>query len=75
MTILLIKLYRMLTRQGCEVDTAEDGKECLDIVTAPGARQYDLISLDNFMPIMTGETCVRELRSLGRTDLVVGCTV
>lgn len=65
----------MLTRQGCIVDTAENGQECIDIMTAPGARTYDLISLDNFMPVMTGEQAVRELRALGRTDLVVGCTV
>lgn len=67
-------MTRMLTRQGCVVETAEDGQQCLDIVTSPTARKYDLISLDNFMPVMTGEQAVRELRRLGRTDLVVGCT-
>lgn len=67
-------MTRMLTRQGCVVETAENGKQCLDIVTSPTARKYDLISLDNFMPVMTGEQAVRELRRLGRKDLVVGCT-
>lgn len=41
---------------------------------------YDLICLDNFMPILTGEETVRELRSHDRDDFVVGkrrclCTV
>lgn len=67
-------MTRMLTRQGCLVDTAEDGQKFLDLVTSPTARKYDLISLDNFMPVMTGEQAVREFRALGRTDLVVGCT-
>ena len=54
------------------VDTANDGKQCLDMLLNPNARVYDLISLDNYMPIMTGEEAVRELRALGRKDLVVG---
>lgn len=67
-------MTRMLTRQGCLVDTAEDGQKFLDLVTNPTARKYDLISLDNFMPVMTGEQAVAEFRALGRTDFVVGCT-
>ncbi|KDQ07591.1 hypothetical protein BOTBODRAFT_149123 [Botryobasidium botryosum FD-172 SS1] len=35
---------------------------------------FDLISLDNAMPVMTGQQAVRKLRSLGRTDFVVGAT-
>ncbi|KDQ54456.1 hypothetical protein JAAARDRAFT_696446 [Jaapia argillacea MUCL 33604] len=72
-------MTRMLTKLGCVVDTAADGQECLDILLKPPPDgnplpTYDLISLDNHMPIMTGEEAVRHLRSLGRTDLVVGCT-
>lgn len=70
-------MTRMLTRQGCIVETAEDGLQALDFImktdSTPG-RGYDLISLDNFMPVMTGEQAVRELRTRGRTELVVGCT-
>lgn len=65
---------RMLTKLGCVVDTADDGQQCLDIVLAEDARTYDLISLDNYMPVMTGEDAVREMRARGRRDLVVGCT-
>ena len=62
----------MMTRLGCVVDTANDGKQCLDMLLDPNSRTYDLISLDNYMPVMTGEEAVRELRALGRKDLVVG---
>lgn len=64
----------MLTKLGCIVDTADDGQQFLDIILAEDARTYDLVSLDNYMPVMTGEDAVRELRARGRTDLVVGCT-
>ena len=67
-------MTRMLTKLGCLVDTADDGQQCLDAMLAPDAPKYDLVSLDNYMPVMTGEETVRRLRSLGRDDLVVGCT-
>ncbi|EIM79723.1 uncharacterized protein STEHIDRAFT_126395 [Stereum hirsutum FP-91666 SS1] len=67
-------MTRMLTKLGCVVDTADDGQQFLDIILAEGARKYDLVSLDNYMPVMTGEDAVRELRARGRMDLVVGCT-
>ena len=65
----------MLSRLGCTVETANDGKECLDILLGKGPgseRQFDLVSLDNCMPVMTGEETVRVLRQKGRKDLVVG---
>ena len=67
-------MTRMLTKLGCIVDTAEDGQQCLDAMLGPESPKYDLVSLDNYMPVMTGEETVRRLRSLGRDDLVVGCT-
>lgn len=67
-------MTRMLTKLNCTVDTAEDGQQCLDAMLSPGAPKYDLVSLDNYMPVMTGEETVRRLRALGRDDLVVGCT-
>lgn len=56
--------------------TAQDGRECLDLVLGPNARTYDLISLDNDMPVMTGEEAVKALRESGRPDIfVVGMSV
>ncbi|KAJ4471450.1 hypothetical protein J3R30DRAFT_3299322 [Lentinula aciculospora] len=68
-------MTRSLQKKGCIVYTARDGKECLDLVLGPDARTYDLISLDNDMPVMTGEDAVKAMRAAGRFDIfVVGCT-
>ncbi|KAH8930691.1 hypothetical protein BT69DRAFT_1291703 [Atractiella rhizophila] len=32
------------------------------------------VTLDNMMPVMTGEQTIKKLRSMGRTDFVVGAT-
>ncbi|KAF8517934.1 hypothetical protein BU17DRAFT_49029 [Hysterangium stoloniferum] len=37
-------------------------------------KRFDIIFLDNQMPVMTGLSMVRRLRELGRTDFVVGIT-
>ncbi|EJD41678.1 hypothetical protein AURDEDRAFT_105975 [Auricularia subglabra TFB-10046 SS5] len=66
-------MSRMLGKQGCAVETAVDGQECLDILIEQD-RRFDLITLDNFMPHMSGEEAVRRLREAGRDDLVIGCT-
>lgn len=42
------------------------------MVLGPPPRTYDLICLDNFMPHVTGEEAVRELRENKRDDYVVG---
>lgn len=74
-------MTRMLTRLGCVVETASDGQEALDVLLGgaspdnPLGRQpqfFDLISLDNAMPVMTGQAAVKRLRALGRQDFVVG---
>ncbi|KAJ7238585.1 hypothetical protein B0H12DRAFT_1056947 [Mycena haematopus] len=65
---------KLLTKLGCIVHTAKDGKECLDMVLSAEPHTYDLICLDNFMPVMTGEDAVKEIRASDRDDFVVGCT-
>ncbi|KAJ3826101.1 hypothetical protein F5880DRAFT_1476939 [Lentinula raphanica] len=68
-------MTRSLQKKGCIVYTAQDGQECLNLVLGPDARTYDLISLDNDMPVMTGEEAVKAMRQAGRHDIfVVGCT-
>ncbi|KAJ7583568.1 hypothetical protein C8J56DRAFT_954366 [Mycena floridula] len=59
---------KLLKKLGCEVETASDGSEFLEKLDH---RTYDVVFLDNFMP-MTGEEAVRDLRSNDRTDFVVG---
>ncbi|KAF9224071.1 hypothetical protein BS17DRAFT_795625 [Gyrodon lividus] len=41
---------------------------------APGPSRYDVVFLDNQMPIMSGMEVVTKLRELGRPDFVVGVT-
>jgi len=55
--------FRTLSRSGCYVEAAEDGQHFLDIITDPASKPYDLITLDNHMPIMTGEEAIKKLRS------------
>ncbi|KAJ7854135.1 hypothetical protein B0H13DRAFT_2358617 [Mycena leptocephala] len=65
---------RTVLKLGCVVHTAKDGKECVDMVLGADPHTYDLICLDNFMPVMTGEDAVKEIRANDRDDFVVGCT-
>ncbi|KAI5475883.1 hypothetical protein MNV49_000765 [Pseudohyphozyma bogoriensis] len=65
---------RMLERLGAVVETASDGQECVDVVLAKPQHTFDLICLDNSMPVMNGEDAVRTLREAGRVEYVVGCT-
>ncbi|KAK7033443.1 histidine kinase domain-containing protein [Favolaschia claudopus] len=65
---------KLLTKLGCVVHTAKDGKECVDMVLGAEPHTYDLVCLDNFMPVMTGEDAVKELRAHDRDDFIVGCT-
>ncbi|KAJ7143295.1 hypothetical protein C8R43DRAFT_1014992 [Mycena crocata] len=65
---------KLLTKLGCVVQTAKDGRECVDMVLGSDPYTYDLICLDNFMPVMTGEEAVKEIRTNERLDFIVGCT-
>ncbi|KAG8901542.1 hypothetical protein FRB99_005224 [Tulasnella sp. 403] len=93
-------MNRMLTRIGCTVETADNGKNALDMVVqarnpftfAPpdpsddkprkvqtpyisdDEPKYDVIFLDNQMPVMSGVEMVKKLRELKRRDFVVGVT-
>ncbi|KAJ7185258.1 hypothetical protein C8R46DRAFT_1059909 [Mycena filopes] len=65
---------KLLTKLGCVVHTAKDGQECVDMVMGAEPHTYDLVCLDNFMPVMKGEEAVREIRTRDRDDFIVGCT-
>lgn len=70
-------MSRMMTRLGCDVEDAENGQMFLDILlgiddNAP--KYYDIVTLDNAMPVMTGEQAIRVLRANGRQDLIIGAT-
>ncbi|KAL1747814.1 histidine kinase [Schizophyllum fasciatum] len=67
-------MSRLLQSMGAKVITATDGQQCLDILLGPPERRFDLVCLDNSMPVMTGLEAVGKLRGAGRLDFVVGCT-
>lgn len=92
-------MSRLLTRNGCHVETAENGEMALEALSvgttsqAPSqlpdgfpsgepstrplgaGRRYDIVFLDNQMPLLSGVEVVQQLRAAGRTeDYVVGVT-
>jgi len=56
------------------IDEYENGKEAVDCVSAKGNNYYDLIFLNNLMPIMTGPQAAMQLRSNGYNNPIVGLT-
>ncbi|MDD5580780.1 MAG: ATP-binding protein [Methylobacter sp.] len=58
--INLLLLNNMLEPQGCQVDSAVDGKEALQLINQ---KHYQMALIDINMPVMTGLELVRILRS------------
>lgn len=59
---------KILENAGCRVDTAEDGKLCLEKFAGSEEFFYDCILMDIRMPVMDGLTAAREIRRLDRSD-------
>lgn len=53
---------------GIKVESAEDGKEALDIYLEKGAGYYDLIFMDIQMPVMSGYQATEAIRASGQED-------
>src|SRR5690554_1502330 len=62
----LLKLY--LTREGYEIDEAEDGKEALDLALE---KDYDVILLDLMLPEMDGIEMCTKLRESKATPVIM----
>lgn len=69
-------MCRMLQRLGHQTDQAENGKLAFELVrdSISKANPYDIVFLDNQMPLWTGVQCVRELREIGCPVYVCGAT-
>lgn len=59
----------ILSMTGVKVETAENGKQAVDMVTASEEGYYDLILMDLQMPVMNGHDATRALRAMGRKDI------
>ncbi|KAI5474443.1 hypothetical protein MNV49_003262 [Pseudohyphozyma bogoriensis] len=70
-------MSRMLTRLGCVVSTAENGAVALEMMLAGlknggaggGGENFDVVFLDNQMPVCSGLQVVSTLKELGRHDV------
>ncbi|ORY85492.1 hypothetical protein BCR37DRAFT_365079 [Protomyces lactucae-debilis] len=69
-------LARMLTRLGHAVEQSENGLLALNKIRERSreTRPYDLVLLDNQMPVMSGVEMVMQLRLEGLPTFVCGCT-
>jgi CheY-like chemotaxis protein len=61
----------MLSRQMCECQLAEDGRQALEMMEK---RQFNCVLMDCLMPVMNGYDAVRELRKRGDSTPVVAIT-
>ena len=72
-------LAMLFGRMGAKVDTALDGQQAIDKVTAcidadAGLHAYYFILMDYNMPVMVGPDACRAIRALGYTHPIFGLT-
>ena len=72
-------LAMLFGRMGAKVDTAADGQQAIDKVTAcietdAGLHAYYFILMDYNMPVMVGPDACRAIRALGYTHPIFGLT-
>lgn len=60
----------LLSEIGLVVDSAEDGKACLEMFSASPVGHYDVILMDIRMPVMSGYAATEAIRALSRPDAV-----
>ena len=62
-------IHEMLTGYGIRCERAENGRVCVDLLTAAPPDTFDLVLMDVQMPVLNGRDAARELRACARDDL------
>ena len=55
----------LLQEEGCTVDRAKDGVECVDMLEKAANGTYQIILMDIQMPVMNGYDATRKIRRMG----------
>ncbi|MBQ8708895.1 MAG: amino acid permease [Succinivibrionaceae bacterium] len=58
-----------LKRFGFDVETAENGRQAVDILSASEPGYFDAVLMDIQMPVMDGHTATKEIRKLANSEL------
>ncbi|MDL2229487.1 response regulator [Treponema sp. OttesenSCG-928-L16] len=61
-------LFELLRESGIAMESAENGKQALDMFSDSAEAYYDIILMDMQMPVMDGCSATRAIRASGRND-------
>ena len=62
-------IHAQLTDYGIHCDRAENGRQCIDMLTSAPPHTYDLILMDIQMPVLNGKDAARQIRAHKDPDI------